>query len=172
MLLRKVYRSVMIKIGGIGRLMARAAFILVWLGWMGIMYHFSSKTWSGANTRSRLEVLLASNAPWLLELLSPQQLETFNFVIRKLAHFTEYGILTWLGFYAWSVGIQQPRNRALGLTLLCSAIYAIADELRQSFVPGRFTLFSDVLIDILGALATVWLIKWRTSRTRNSHPGD
>lgn len=159
----------MIKKGGIGRVLTRIAFILAWLGWMSIMFYFSSKAWSSANTRSQLEVLLALVFPRVLELVSPQQLETLNFVIRKLAHFTEYAILTWLGFYAWSIGVRQPPNRALVFTLLCSTTYAIADELHQLFVPGRITLFSDVLIDILGALATVWLIKtWRTSPTRGS----
>lgn len=136
----------------------RGATILAWLSWMGVMFYFSSKAvWGGARTLSLLEALLAAN-PALLE-SSLQQLEMLNLAVRKLAHLTEYGILTWLGFYVWHVGIQQLRNRALLLTLLSSVIYAIADEIHQSFVPGRTALLSDVLVDALGSLIALWLIQ-------------
>lgn len=129
-----------------------------WLGWMGLMFHFSTRAWSGANTLSLLEIVLASTFPALLKFLSAHQLEVLNLLIRKLAHFTEYAVLTGLGYRAWLIGVQQPQSYAVLLALGCSIMYAIADEIHQSFVPGRTALPTDVLIDITGALAAVWLI--------------
>jgi VanZ family protein len=156
----------MIRVNRTGKIVIRGAAILTWLSWMGVMFHFSSKAaWGGAHTLSLLEVLLASSFPALLESLSLQQLEILNLGVRKLAHLTEYGILAWLGFCTWYFGTRWPYSRALLLALLGSVIYAIADEVHQSFVPGRTALLSDVLIDILGVLAALWLIERSPARS-------
>ena len=76
-----------------------------------------------------------------------------------MAHFTEYAVLALLSYFAWLIGIQHPRSRALLLASVCSILYAITDEIHQSFVTGREALPTDVFIDSLGVLAAVWLIR-------------
>jgi VanZ family protein len=74
-------------------------------------------------------------------------------VLRKLAHVTEYLILTLLLFRAlMRSGAASP----LPIAALAALAYASSDEWHQSFVPGRTSTPRDVAIDGIGiALASV-----------------
>jgi len=68
---------------------------------------------------------------------------TQRFIILKTFHLIEYAIL----FICFKItGLSSNKS------LLYSYIYALSDELHQSFVPGRSALFRDTLIDLLGSL--------------------
>jgi VanZ family protein len=80
-------------------------------------------------------------------------LGTWDLVLRKLAHMTEYAVLALLllratGSYAWAFGV--------------AVAYACTDEFHQTFVRGRHGSPVDVAIDALGAL--VGLAVWRRVR--------
>jgi VanZ family protein len=82
----------------------------------------------------------------------------FDFAVKKLAHATVYGILYLLLFRAihsakpeWEIGSIKV---ALGATL-ATIVYAISDEIHQSFVPFRTPAVRDVIIDALG-VAIAW----------------
>jgi VanZ family protein len=80
-------------------------------------------------------------------------LGTWDLVLRKLAHMSEYAVLGLLllratGSYAWAFGL------AVG--------YACTDELHQTFVRGRHGSPVDVGIDAVGAL--IGLAVWRRVR--------
>ena len=87
-------------------------------------------------------------------------LGTWDYVLRKGAHLTEYAILAALlvratGSYAW----------ALALTVA----YAATDEVHQLFVRGRHGSPIDVAIDAVGALVGITLLRskmgrWSTER--------
>jgi VanZ family protein len=130
--------------------MRRGLMLCGWLAWMGLMFYFSTKGWGGQETQSGLEELL-SLVPSIREQLSHADLAQLNFVVRKMAHFTEYAILTLLGYFAWSVSLGQSSLQAIRYTLLCSVAFAISDEFHQLFEAGRTSLVTDVLIDCLGA---------------------
>ena len=77
-------------------------------------------------------------------------LGTWDLVLRKLAHMTEYAILGALLL------------RALGSVLPAFAIavlYAASDELHQHFVAGRHAAPLDVAIDAAGV--ALGLLAWR-----------
>lgn len=142
-------------------LLRRGLLVGVWLLWMGVMFYFSTKSWGGAETKSWLDRLLTLYLPPVRELMTAADLAQLNFVIRKLAHFTEYAILTALGYWGWFKGIGRSPQQALYIALLSSVLFATSDELHQLFVPGRTSLFTDVLIDCLGASASALVIqKW------------
>jgi len=122
------------------------------------MVYFSTQAWGGEQTQSILETILNWGFPTLLDVLSPQQLSTLNFLVRKGAHLTEYAILTFLNFGVGTIGLQRFWKSVLPLALIGSAIFAITDEVHQSFVPNRGASPIDVLIDITGALLAVGLI--------------
>jgi len=69
-------------------------------------------------------------------------LGTWDLVLRKCAHATEYAILAGL---LW----RALRNEVAALAL--AIVYAGTDELHQSFVRGRHGSPVDVAIDGLGA---------------------
>ncbi len=80
--------------------------------------------------------------------------ETF---IRKLAHFTIYGIVGGI-LILIHLTYEISNKRRVISTLIITLIYAISDEVHQYFVPGRSMQISDVLIDFLGSLLVVSII--------------
>ena len=77
-------------------------------------------------------------------------LESFNHLLRKNAHFFAYLVLGILILNA------VRRSGVLGfrgiiLTLFISVLFAVSDEIHQLFVPGRGGQVKDVLIDSAGA---------------------
>lgn len=83
--------------------------------------------------------------------------------LRKLAHFTEYAVLTALWWRALQ-GIGVGFRAALAGALAISLAYAVSDELHQTFVDGRHGSPVDVLIDSAGmatAAAVIVLLRLR-----------
>jgi VanZ family protein len=73
--------------------------------------------------------------------------------LRKLAHVTEYLILTLLLLRALS---RSGVALALPVAIVAALAYASSDEWHQSFVPGRTATPRDVAIDGIGiALAAL-----------------
>ena len=83
-------------------------------------------------------------------------LGTWDLVLRKVAHMTEFAIL----------GVLLLR--ALGretVALMAGVAYAVTDEVHQHFVEGRYASPIDVLIDAAGVVIGVYLVG-RLLRTR------
>lgn len=82
-----------------------------------------------------------------------------DFIIRKLAHFTEFAGLGLLFAIALKVQTGKAKTPA---AIICSSIYAATDEIHQIFVPGRACRVLDWGIDTggaaLGALAVLLII--------------
>jgi len=77
-------------------------------------------------------------------------LGTWDLVLRKLAHLAEYAIL----------GVLLVRaTRRPAAAVFLAGLYAVSDEVHQTFVDGRAGAPLDVAIDTAGALAGVLL--WR-----------
>src|SRR5919199_7001855 len=81
---------------------------------------------------------------------------TLVLILRKLAHVSEYALL--LGLWWRALATRVSDRRALGLALAIAVLYAITDEVHQTFVSGRSGRALDVGIDTLGALAAAMLI--------------
>ncbi len=75
---------------------------------------------------------------------------------RKLAHFTEYALLTALWWRALRTRVSA--RTALAAAVAISVAYALTDELHQTGVDGRHGNPVDVLIDTAGALTAATLI--------------
>lgn len=73
-----------------------------------------------------------------------------RFLILKSFHLMEYGFLAILLFFAF---------KKYGWTIIISYLYAISDEFHQSFTPGRTPAFRDTLIDLLGILIGLFILK-------------
>jgi VanZ family protein len=76
------------------------------------------------------------------------ELGTWDTILRKLAHVTEYAILGALLCRA----VRRP-----AATVAIATLYAVSDEVHQTFVEGRHGAPLDVGIDALGAIAGVLL---------------
>jgi VanZ family protein len=123
--------------------------------WMLIIFTLSTDAFSSAHTAA----------------LGPAAI---RFLIRKLAHWTEYFILGILLMRAL-LGRSSARSlakRYMLWSIAVAALYAISDEWHQSVLASRNAQAVDVLIDAIGALCgtlswylrnplTLWLIRSR-----------
>lgn len=86
--------------------------------------------------------------------------ELWDFIVRKIIHAFEFGILALFLFRASC--LSRPR-RSMGPSLifaiLVSILYAVTDELHQTFVPGRVGSPIDVVIDVMGILFFLIIIR-------------
>lgn len=82
-------------------------------------------------------------------------LEFFNIDIRKFAHFIIYLVF---GFFI-NLSFKIKSKKQLLVTILLIFSFAVLDELHQNFIPGRGPRFSDVLIDISGAILGIFIAK-------------
>jgi VanZ family protein len=85
-----------------------------------------------------------------------------DLILKKGAHALVYAVLATL----W----QRALNRWVGgasLSWLVAVLYAVTDEIHQTFVPGRHGRATDVLIDGMGA-ATGLLFMARLRRRARS----
>ena len=72
-----------------------------------------------------------------------------DFLIRKAAHITVFGILAVLLCYA--VSDRMGGRRVLVVAFVATCLYAVTDEVHQGFVAGRTTSPLDVIVDSIGA---------------------
>jgi VanZ family protein len=93
-------------------------------------------------------------------------LGTIDLIGRKLIHFAEYALLTFLWWRAL-VTVTAPSHAALIAFLIASG-YAVTDEYHQTFVEGRHGSPIDWAIDSAGAAAAA--LKLRTVRVRDRAP--
>lgn len=80
-------------------------------------------------------------------------IDFISFIIRKIAHISEYFILTLLFYIGFYKNYQKTsKDKLLLLSIVFSIIYSITDELHQTFVPNRVGSHKDVIIDSMGCL--------------------
>ena len=101
----------------------------------------------------------------LFQGIMPIDRQTMVFIVRKGAHFAEYTILG--GFLvpavtAWMAVDKTPVPDSVRsiriISWLVGTLYAVTDEIHQSFVPGRSCELRDIGIDSCGVLAGVMIV--------------
>ena len=90
-------------------------------------------------------------------------LGTWDLVLRKLAHVTIFGVL-------WLTLARAARWRRLLAATAVAFLYAVSDEVHQSFVDGRHGSPVDVAIDTVGiGLALLaWIVATRRRERRRA----
>ena len=87
---------------------------------------------------------------------------------RKLVHFAEYALLTFLWWRA--LRTVMPSRRAALAALLVSVTYAASDEYHQSFYPSRDGTAADVVFDTFGVTIGLLLCLWHRVARRPFEP--
>jgi VanZ family protein len=139
------------------------------LMWMAFIFFASTQQFSASNTSRIIRPVLL----WLFPDISEERLTFAHFIIRKLAHLTEYAILALLAARAFITSSQQSlRRRWFLYGALLVAAYALSDEFHQSFIPSRTGTIYDSLIDITGGfIGLLLLVLWRKVRRREEKKG-
>ncbi|MCI0490748.1 MAG: VanZ family protein [Blastocatellia bacterium] len=150
------------------RLAAKA--IRYWLPvavWMGVIYYFSTDTFSGDNTRGLIEEIFDRLFPGA----SSQTIATINYLTRKSAHFVAYAFLAVLLFRAFRSGSAVRWRIGWALYSLAVVVcWALLDEYHQSRTLTRGGSIYDSLLDISGglfALIVIALLNRRSSRNES-----
>ena len=114
---------------------------------MAIIFWLSSKTADESAAQSSVIV------KWIINHFGKNSVT--DFIVRKLAHFSEYVGLCFLA----SNAIYQLSKRFIPLySCALTSFYAISDEFHQLFIPGRAGQIRDVCIDSTGALIMILII--------------
>ena len=148
--------------------------LLLVIAVMVIIYCFSAQTGAESGAMS------GRITRWVLNLVVPgfgdfsqEKQEAIrsavSFVVRKLAHFSEYALL---GFSLMLHIAQIEKKITVRFPWLWSwcvgTLYAASDEFHQGFVAGRGPSVRDVMIDssgvIAGTLLLLWIIRRRTRK--------
>lgn len=88
----------------------------------------------------------------------------WDLLLKKGAHVAAYALLAilWLRALVARCPTRGVTGATVWLALGISVLYAISDEVHQTFVPGRNGTSIDVLIDTGGAFLGLW--GWRLAR--------
>lgn len=117
--------------------------------WLGVIFFLSSSEGSASNTSRIIGPLLHFFFPDI----SPERQAFVHFLVRKAAHFTEYGILVFLSARALiRFGFDRTQWVTWLLPLLLVAVIAGIDELNQSRETTRTGSVADVLLDLSGGV--------------------
>ena len=138
-----------------GRFLSRYLPLVVWLAFISIA---STDSFNAANTSRIIGPLVL----WLFPNTSPETLATIHFVVRKIAHFTEYAILGFLAARAFRV-----HQRWFLISLVLIVVYALFDEYHQSFVPSRTASIFDSFIDMAGGLSALIFVSRKGAKTQS-----
>jgi len=131
---------------------------LVAFAWVLLITSFSTTHFSANNTAIIIE-------PWLSKVFPSLSLTTIHFIhvmIRKSAHFSEFGVLAILVFGIWATRVPKWKLQWLAYTLVIVVSLALLDEYHQAFVRSRNASLGDSFVDTFGAITSlllIWLVK-------------
>jgi VanZ family protein len=129
--------------------------------WMVLIFSLSTHAGSMQSTSGLLTAFVQWIAPDLAASLTSTQWLHVEQLLRKAAHLLEYAILMLLSARAFQYGRDNLQMRSVLLGFVLSSLYAVTDEVHQSFIPSRTALAADVLIDIAGVtIAAIFLLFW------------
>jgi len=133
--------------------------------WMVFISVASTSEFSALNTSTVVRPLIL----WFFPNLDETQVASIHFLIRKIAHFTEYAVFAFLAKRAFVTSPNAFIQRywfQLGLFLI--VIYSMLDEFHQSFVPSRTASIYDCAIDVFGGLTVLIVFRLCSKRTQKA----
>ena len=141
--------------------------------WMAVIFWFSAQNGdtSGSTSGNFIEFIAKifnPNYENLTELQKFEIISSWQLIVRKTAHFSEYAVLGILSANALRTYNLSNTLKRLLPCVIC-LVYATSDEIHQYFVPDRACRALDVLIDTSGGVTGValfCLVAWLVSRRR------
>ena len=113
--------------------------IIRWISvifWMGVIYYFSDQP------------DLKSSLPTL-----------WDFIFRKIAHVSEFFVLSYLIFLAIRDSFRLPEIKIFFFSFVLPFMYALFDEFHQTFIFKRHGSLLDVGVDLIGIIFFIILLR-------------
>lgn len=127
---------------------------LLFVSWLILIFYFSNQPGSISSDLSN-NVLKT-----ILNNLAISNFTVLAGILRKLAHFSEYFILSFLTLnLVKQYKIVSPYNFIL--VMFFCFFYASSDEFHQLFIENRMASFLDVLLDYSGSLLYLTIIGFK-----------
>lgn len=121
--------------------------------WMILIFSFSNDNGQISTKKSDSFIIKIVETICDAELSNAKKDKLTNYLVkpvRKVAHLGIYFILGIL-IFNFILEFIPIGYRSILLSLGISFIYACSDEVHQAFIPGRSGMFSDVVLDTIGA---------------------
>ena len=139
----------------------RTILIILLMLHMWIIFGFSNQNGEESGSISRkITQMITKNIKSIQELEEQEKekvLKNIEHFIRKLAHFSIYTIMGILLMSLMLTYNLKTKNRII-ISGVIGLIYAISDEIHQSFIPNRTPLIGDVFIDFSGVIVGILMV--------------
>ena len=139
----------------------RVIIIILLMGIFYIIFGFSNQEGKESASISRqITESITKNIQSIQELEPSKKEEVLSRIehyIRKLAHFSLYTVVGILSMSLMSTYNLKQSKRII-TSLGIGIIYAISDEIHQSFIPDRSAQIGDVLIDTAGVITGIIIV--------------
>ena len=136
----------------------RVILIMLLLLQMWIIFGFSNQDGDTSGSISRkITEMITKNIKSIQELEKEEKeitLKKVEHIVRKLAHFSLYTVIGFLLMSLMSTYKLEQINR-ISISGIIGLLYAVSDEIHQSFIPGRGPKIGDVFIDFSGVIVGI-----------------
>lgn len=144
------------------KLIIRYVFWTLTLGVMAFIFIMSGQTSQESHNTSTSFIssfltLFMDNFEFLNESEKQSIIQSFQFIVRKLAHFSVYAALGVCSYSAINT-YNLLNSRKFWLSLVLCFVYSLTDECHQIFVDGRAGRLYDIVIDTLGAVVGILFV--------------
>lgn len=141
-------------------------FIILCIFWMGFIAYNTSQTGESSNNTSvsitegiinkTQSVINNSNNSSIIK-NDDYFIKKLNKYIRKFAHGFEFLVLALIVFSALK-SFNIKNRECIIYTLFIVLLYAVIDEYRQLYIPGRNSSVRDIVIDFIGGIVGVIIL--------------
>ena len=127
--------------------------------WMIIIFIMSNFNSDASSNQSSFIIDI------LNKIIKIENIDFITFIIRKLAHLTEYLIL---GILMINCLKNFNIKSYFSLSIILCIMYAYSDEIHQLFISGRNGKIIDVIIDSIGSILGIIIYKKLLSKKNNN----
>lgn len=138
--------------------------------WMLIIFLFSNQ--NGVSSQATSDGFMSNILSVMTDITNQEITEenridiinNTSFIVRKTAHFMVYFIL---GIFAYLTLNSYFIPKSILYSIIFCVIYAITDEVHQTFLEGRAFKLLDIFIDTCGSISGVLLLVYKDKLLTN-----
>ncbi len=134
--------------------------IILLVCWMGVIFYFSHQTAEKSSAVSgevieKVSEIVYPNFKDLPEEEKEEIIVSLQGIVRSVAHYFIFGGLGFFAYLTFVSYVNLKYKTRVFWMLFISLLYAVGDEIHQSFIPGRSFQLIDIAVDFGGALTAI-----------------